>query len=802
MKRILSIFLVALLYHFGFSQSASSNYTGSNFSISTQATNNNSDTIDIINYTINLNITDFVTKVISGNTAVKFTPKMNGVSYLNLDLLKMTVDSIRFSGTTLIYNYNDTLLHITLPVAQNIGDTITLVVYYHGVPKTDAQWGGFYFNGGYAFNLGVGFAADPHCFGRVWFPCFDNFVERSTYKFNITTNGGKVAYCNGLLTKDTTDGSGNRTTTWALDQEIPSYLANVSVAAYTEVNQQYNGINGSIPIVLTALAADTSNIKSSFIHLDDAMAAYENSYGPYLWDKVGYYFVPFSSGAMEHATSISYPRAFATGSLTYENTMAHELSHHWFGDLVTCETEADMWINEGMASYSEHVFQEYLNGKTAYKNAVRSNHEYVLHYAHINEGGYRAVSGIPHQYTYGDHVYKKGADIAHTMRGYLGDSLFFVGLKSFLANNKYKHVNSTTFQNAMSSATGKNMTDFFNNWVFSPGYSHFSVDSFRVTPNGGNYDVDVYVRQKLTGTNTLHANVPLELTFYNAAWTNTVIPIVVNGSSYYTQITLSTIPVYVGINLDEKINDATAPSMKILKTNGINNFSNARMEITVITITDSAFIKVDHNYTAPDPYKTLKKYRLSPNRYWRVDGVLPSIFDATAKINYDGRLITTSGNGYLDNNLINMSEDSIVLLYRSDRADDWNIFPYYTLVTGANKTDKSGYINIDSLMLGEYVFAMRDINVSVNEMNVQEKTYSCSPNPVDEILNFNIVNSTYNDEYILEVYDISGRKLEHKENTMQDLSMDCKNLDNGIYIARIINTSTQTIGTLRFVVSH
>ncbi len=229
-----------------------------------QANNSRSDTVDILNYTINLNITDFTTKVISGNTAVKFTPKMNGVSYLNLDLLKMTIDSIKFSGATLVYNYNDTLLRVTLPTTHNIGDTSTATVYYHGVPKTDALWGGFYFNGGYAFNLGVGFAADPHCYGRVWFPCFDNFVERSTYKFNITTNGGKVAYCNGTLTKDTTDGSGNRTTTWVMNHEIPSYLANVAVATYTEVRQQYNGINGTIPIVLTALAADTANIKNSF----------------------------------------------------------------------------------------------------------------------------------------------------------------------------------------------------------------------------------------------------------------------------------------------------------------------------------------------------------------------------------------------------------------------------------------------------------------------------------------------------------------------------------------------------------
>lgn len=765
------------------------------------ALNSRSDTIDILNYTINLNITNFVTKVISGNTVVKFTPKVNGVTTLDLDLLEFTVDSVKISNTTLTYSYNDTLLRLSLPSTHNIGDTSSVTVYYHGVPVADPTWGGFYYNGSYAFNMGVGFVANPHNYGRVWFPCFDNFVERSTYEFNITTNGGKVAYCNGLLTKDTTDALSNRTRTWKLSQEIPTYMANVAVAPYTEVKQQYIGINDTIPIVLAALAADTSNFKLSFANLDTALSTYENHYGPYLWDKVGYYLVPFTMGAMEHATSISYPRYAANGTLSNELLMAHELSHHWFGDLVTCETAADMWINEGMASYSEHLFNESVYGKTAYKNSIRTNHEWVLHYVHIRENGYRAVSGIPHQYTYGDHVYKKGADIAHTMRNYMGDSLFFVGIRSFLSANKFKHVNSASFMNAMTAATGINMSDFLNDWVLSPGFSHFSIDSFDVTPNGGNYDVDVYVKQKLTGATNLHSNVPLELTFYNAAWTTTVSAITMSGANYHTQITLPINPVYVGINLDEKINDATAPEMKTLKNTGQTNFTNARMEITVNAITDSAFIKVDHNYTAPDPYKVLKKYRLSPNRYWKVDGILPGVFDAGARIYFDGTQ-TMSGGGYLDKDLINVTEDSLVLLYRKNTADDWDIFNYYTKTTGGNKFDKYGYVVIDSLMLGEYVFAMRDITNSISNDITNEATILCTPNPANENIKFTILNYAAGNNYELELLDITGKNILHKENINTETTIDCKKYSEGIYLAKLTDLTNNTTTTLRLVVSH
>ena len=112
----------------------------------------------------------------------------NNVTVLDLDLLQMTVDSITSQGQLLASTYNDTLLSVTLPLALNMEDTSSVVVYYNGSPQGDPSgWGGWYFQGNYAYNLGVGFDADPHNYGRVWHPCFDNFVERATYDFSILT---------------------------------------------------------------------------------------------------------------------------------------------------------------------------------------------------------------------------------------------------------------------------------------------------------------------------------------------------------------------------------------------------------------------------------------------------------------------------------------------------------------------------------------------------------------------------------------------------------------------------------------
>lgn len=767
-----------------------------------------SDTINILKYTINLQITDFsAPDTIWGNTQVQFTPKINNINTISLDLLRMTIDSIRKNNSLLSYSYNDTLLIINLPSNNNIGDTSVVTVYYHGDPVMDVTYGGWYNQSGYAFNLGVSFSSEPHNYGRVWFPCFDNFVERSKYEFNIKTNAGKIAYCNGELTKDTTDANGFRTRTWNMNDEIPSYLACVAVAAYTEVNQTFNGINGTVPVVLAALPGDTTNMKNSFTNLSGAFAAYEDRYGPYLWTKVGYSIVPFSSGAMEHATNIAYPKVCVNGTLTYQDIMAHELSHHWWGDLATCDNQEDMWINEGMATFSEYIFEEWVNGATAYKNKVRANHEDMVHYVHFREGGYRAISGIPGSLTYGEHTYKKGADVAHTMRGYLGDSLFFMGLKYVLANHQFTDINSAKFRDAMTIATGINMTDFFSGWVFNGGWPHFSVDSFTVIPNGGNYDVTVSIRQKLDGAPSYFNNVPLEITFMDANWNKIEKTINISGQNTTATVTIPINPIFTGVDLNEKISDAVTSDMKVLKATGVSfsRTSNGRMQITVQSITDSIFILVEHNWAAPDSFKTSNpNYKISPYHYWKVSGIFPQPLDATGSITYDGRAITSSGSGYLDHELLtaNNQEDSLVLMYRKEASSDWAWFPYYTK-TISSPADKYGIIKIDSLLPGEYTLALLKNGILGMAESKNENSVLVYPNPFNETATVRIRDKNHT-AYEFKLYNVFGQKIlnENIQNS-KELIIRKGSLTSGIYFYTISSHEDGnliTIGTGKIIV--
>lgn len=752
--------------------------------ISLQGQNSRSDTIDILNYQINLDITNFAGEQIKGNCKVTFVPKVNGVNKIRLDLQQLNVDSITSDGNVLSFSHNDTLINITLPNTLNVTDTSNLTVYYNGSPQADPSgWGGFYFNQNYVFNLGVAFEDNPHVYGRIWFPCFDNFVEKSTYEFNIITGNGKKAHCNGELISEIILSGDTITRKWVLNEAIPTYLACVAVADYEVVHQYFNGINGAIPVELVAVESDTANMKNSFANLNAAFDAFEIGYGPYLWNKVGYSIVPFFGGAMEHATNITYPQYAVNGSLANETLMAHEFAHNWWGNLVTCETAEDMWINEGMAVYSEHLFLEKIYDYPTSLAKIIENNKDVIQFTHLNEDGFRAISGVPHEYTYGEHTYKKGALVAHNMRAYLGDSLFFVGLKSIMDNYKFKNINAGQFRDELTNATGVDMINFFNGWVFSPGFAHYSIDSIEVSPNGQNFDVEVSIRQKLRGATTFHLGTPLEITFYDDNWNSYATKIVASGQYSTDNVTIPFNPALYILNEGNKLNQARTEHQIVIKNTG----SYSELEeyafiknLTVNAITDSALLQFEHHWVAPDPIQNnINNYRISTSRYWSVDGILPSDFSATAKIYFDGR----PPNGYLDFDLVPVNGDSLILLYRESAKSDWEEYPYYTKTT-LSPTLAFGWVILDSLRLGEYTFANGLTTVNLEQTNNIEENYKIYPNPSNNFVLISDLKSNSEHQKKLAIFNLEGKVI-YKSNFKDKKRINVKKWSKGTYLISI-----------------
>lgn len=793
-----------IAYFYAFILVILTGFTGTLKAQSSAIYNLRSDTVDVLHYEVNLEITDFSTNQIYGSTRIQLSPKISSIQSVCFDLLALNVDSVKYNGTSLTFLHNDTVMTCYFASPINDADTINVYVYYHGTPVADPTWGGFYFQSGYAYNLGVGFTSVPHNFGRVFHPCFDNFTERATYTFNITTTGGKVAYCNGLLTNNMVVGP-NVLRTWEIKNSIPSYLATVSVNNYTHVNQQYvSPVTGdTTPIMLISLPADTTNFKGSFINLPNAMIAYEQNYGPYEWEKIGYVAVPFSAGAMEHATCISYPRATLTGGTTYQTLMAHELSHHWWGDLVTCETAEEMWINEGMARWSEALFLEHLSGYSAYMSDLRPNHKQVVYKAHVDDGGFHALNGVPQNVTYGTTTYNKGADVVHTMRGYLGDSLFFLGLKTVLANNKFKNINTAQFRDWMNTVPGINVTDFFNDWVMQPGFPEFAIDSVVAVADGANYDITIYSKQKLRGALHLANNVPMQVMFRNNAFQSYSAKVSLSGANQVSTVQdVPFLPDVAYFNDDEKISEAVTAHQTLITSNGIKSFSNANFNFNVGGVADTVWARVEHHWVAADAFiHNDFMYTISPDRFWRVY-MLGDVanFYTKGNLTYNG---TTGGSGYLDNGLMvvlatgTFNEDSLRLFYRKDAGENWTVCPNVTFTTGS-KTDKQGSVLIDSLRPGDYALGIKSSAVGISEVK-NENMLSVFPNPTTGEFTIEYKGQSSKNDLKFSVVDTNGALVSQGVLTEGKALVQNKNLAKGVYYVQIKDKKKQ-IATRKIII--
>lgn len=735
---------------------------------------------DIKNYDIELNLRNISNKTLSGRTSVRLVSKSNMLTSITLDLAKLKVSSVYAQADSLGFSQNDSELFIyfTRPLKSN--DSIELSISYSGQPTKDPSWGGFYFSGNYAFNLGVGFNVKPHNFGRCWFPCVDNFTDRATYNFHIKTDSGYKAICNGTKQEETYHNDGSITWHWTLKDEIPTYLASVAVSDYVMLQYNFQGKSKVFPFIIACQAQDSNKVKNSFINLNAALNCFEEKFGSYPFERAGYVAVPFDGGAMEHATSIAYPIFAIDGTTNYETLFAHELSHMWWGDHVTCRTAEEMWLNEGWASYCEAQFLECLYGVEAYQKEIKSNWNTVLRFAAAKDGGLFALSNAPHNATYGTTVYKKGALIVHTLRSYMGDSSFFAACKSYQQKFAYKDASSEDLKTEFQKFTTLDLNAFFEMYVYNP-----SVYNIRVVKSELNNGViSVQLAQDLKNTQINFNNIPLTLTFFDGN-IHIVRDFVFHKEGTYT-FTIGKInfgkDFYTIIDSEDKFFKARSMQNQTIKGNGLKNFVDAFCGINTQSISDSVNVNIEHNWTGGKWWEVAPKgVRISNQRHWIINGFLPNSFKAQGFFNYDGSTPDNPSNsGWLDNEFIDRSEDSLVMLYRANGTEMWQLANDYSINTGASKTDKIGRIIVNNLKIGEYAIGKKDVTATSPETLPEKLDFiHIYPNPAKNLINIEIKNKFKNIDLL--VTDISGKTVRKTSLHEDSNKLDISSLSKGQY---------------------
>lgn len=760
-----------------------------------------SDTFDILHYNIFVDVTNYSGKILKGKTKVLFKAKMDNLNTIRFDLTSLGIQKVEREGDGVLnYSYNDPFVEVELNKVLDKGDIDSVTISYSGTPYQDPVWGGVYFASNYVYNLGIGLSSNPPNFGRVWYPCFDNFVERATYDISVLSSQGRKGYCIGTFIDQVNVGGDSIIRHYRMNQLLPTYLTNFAASNYAEVNFNHTTTLGTVPIQLVAKPGDTTNMKKSFVNIGADLDAMEKWYGKYVWERVGY--VLTTVGAMEHPTNIAYPdNVIANGTKSNETLMAHEFGHNWWGNVTTLKTEYDMWIKEGNAEYSSHLFLEHVYGKDYFVDAVKTNHLNVMRQAHQADGKYEPLSGISFENIYGRHSYWKGAAVMHNMRGYLGDSLYKVGLQSILNKYAYSAIDAAQFRDELTASTGVNMTSFFDDQIFQPGFAGFEIDSINYSVNNNSKKAQIFVTQKLRKANHLYTNVPIEISFYNKNWTKITKKIMVSGAQSISDVELPEDfdVAFALLNEDNKLNYARMHANSKVKLKAPVTMPYVEFSFKVNQIKDTALICVQHMWIPPDPIvNNPNNAKISNSHYWIVDGLLPDQFKASATLEYKNN----ASNTFLDGDLVSNTEDSLILVYRKSPRVDWRKFPYYSKQM-LSATDGQGFIKIDTLLMGEYAFANGNLpTVSVKNLSPNVNQLNVYPNPVIDQLNISGSGLDLGNKTI-QIFDASGKLISSttQHYVGDNLKVSTSQLQNGQYYLQILNSHT-TEGTAVFVIQR
>jgi aminopeptidase N len=452
-----------------------------------------------------------------------------------------------------------------------------------------------------------------------------------------------------------------------------------------------------------------------------------------------------------------------------------------------------MWLNEGWAVFCELMYREGIYGVDALREEYRDKHFNVLKSAHVIDNGYRALYGIPTEYTYGETVYQKGGIVTYTLRHYMGDDLFFPAVQAYLDEYQSNFASSWNLRDALSQYSGMDLTDFFDAWVFAPGFPEFSVRWFSIETNGDNFDVTVEADQRLKGTTEFANSNRVELTFMDAQWQMETHIMEFSGEEGSQTFSLEIEPVLVMPDYYDKIADATTDQDLVIDGTGSAGFSDVYCELEVDEIpeNDSAFVRITHRWVGADPMMSpLEGLTLSDYRHWRIDGIFPEGFVATGSFFYNKY-------GNLDNTLLSDPNDSIIILYRPNAYTEWQSVNF--IRTGNSNV---GYINVPNLQKGDYTLAVwDDLFVGVNDDNISiEESIIVFPNPASEnvIIDFGSIPVS---EVL--VFDSSGKNVHTIRNFNSEIQKNwsVSTMPQGTYLLNFVGESGEKLCSKKLLIN-
>lgn len=401
----------------------------------------------------------------------------------SLHFVNLVCDSVKRAGTPLSYTTPSGLLAIALdsPLPQN--DSTVLDIFYHR-ESTAAERGYFYSSANPpSFPHAYCMICTPPEDARYWMPCYDEPSDKAErgVELNLTTPDTFQVCANGLL-DSVTAGSGTKTYWWNHPYPIATYLINFAASRFTPWQHDIPLQNGdTLPSLYFVWPEDWAVSQNTFSGIPDMMTYFSDSirFGDYPFDKYGmvpgYYGFPW--GGMENQTmTMIHTQWLRNGD---PMGMAHELSHMWWGDMVTCVDFANVWLNEGFATWAECLYSGHMYGRSSFNGYVagKASSYFSQHRSH----DFPIYNPAPNQiYNYGI-IYCKGSWVMRMLQFVEGDTawespgLFYQALRAYGDSFKYGTASTEDFQRISEQFSGQDLDWFFNEWVYDRGYPKYTI---------------------------------------------------------------------------------------------------------------------------------------------------------------------------------------------------------------------------------------------------------------------------------------------------------------------------------------
>jgi aminopeptidase N len=408
------------------------------------------------------------TSYISGSVTSYFVTKQGSFSHVQFELSPyLTVDSVKYSGTNVGFSHIASVLDIDLGTSLSLGILDSLTVYYQGNPDAGVGFGSFIktdHNGTpVIWTLSEPYGASD------WWPCKNILSDKidSIDVFVTTPLAYRVA-SNGILVSETVAGS-DKVFHWKHRYPIAAYLIAIGVTNYSVYTDKVPLNGDTLDMLNYVYPEDLAAFQAGTAAQIPVLQLYDSLFGDYPYMKEKYGQCEFGwGGGMEHQTmSFVINAGF--------DLLAHEMSHQWYGDKVTCASWHDIWVNESFATYCQGLTLNFMMGGYWWPTWKRDKIDYVTSLPDGSVYCYDTTS-VARVFD-GRLSYAKGAMVLHMLRWEMGDSAFFQGMKDIIADPAlaYNYAFTADIQNHFETVSGLDLDEFFTDWIYSEGYPTYTI---------------------------------------------------------------------------------------------------------------------------------------------------------------------------------------------------------------------------------------------------------------------------------------------------------------------------------------